>query len=87
MRPDLRRDLVDQGPEYRAESVHPVVPAIDREGVLDRELRNLGPAGRPVLGQLQVTAVDARCEVRPLWVDVIAVTDEVEVSDERWRQP
>ncbi len=74
------------GPEDRGQPVQPVVPAVDGSGVLGAELGDLLAAGGLVVGQLQVPAVLARCEVRALRVHVVAVADQVEVAHQRRRQ-
>ena len=83
---ELRRDRREQRAEDVGEAVEPGVPAVDGLGVTGGELGDLGPPSRPVRRELQVAAVGVRHEVRPLGVDLVAVTLEVEVAQDGRRQ-
>ena len=78
--PELRRDLVQQRADQRAEPGEPGLPPLVRVGVVRGELADLVAPCVRVVGEREVAAVAARREVRALRVDVVAVLGQAQVA-------
>ena len=87
LRPEPRRDLVQQRPEHPPETGQVRLIRDVSVGVTRRELGDLGPPPGRVVRQPQVPSVPPRREVGPLRVHVVAVLVQPQVAHQvRWQQ-